>query len=648
MSINQLIFQNLKANLKHYYLYVIALMFSVALYFAFVTLQYDPALDSAKGDIKGAAGLKAASVLLIAIVAVFNLYANNIFVKRRGKEIGLLQLIGLTKGRIFRLLGAENFVLYFGSLLAGTFLGFSCSKLMLMILFAITGVDARAALHFSAPAFIQTLVVFSAIFVFIMAVNYLFIKRQSILSLFRTTSSAEVKISRISAGEIVMGLLGIALIAFGYYMSSRLFTGEVTSVTMLFLNMILILGSVIIGSYLFYKGSVRFLLNAIRKRKNGFLNVQEVLSLSSVMFRMKTNALLLTVITTVSALAIGLLSLSYISYYSAEKTAELSVPNHFSFGNAEDAAKFKQALDADAIKYEEVAIPIVQMNVDITGIMSNPMNLLSADSSETQLAVISEKSTPDVELEAGKTVLTGSSDLLSKFLDLKSNGEVKLHGKQTVIPLDYDGLHKRSYVSSYFSSGGLPVLIVDDAVFQRVQQDLDAEIQRGSLVYTGFDIENTEQLTAADQAFDKMGLKDAHPNDSRIDVVSNQKNMMGLVMFIVGFLGLTFLITSGCILYFKQMDECEEERPSYAILRKLGFTQGDLLRGIQRKQLFNFGIPLVVGLFHSYFAVQSGWFLFGSELWTPMFIVMALYTVLYSIFGILSVLHYRRVIRQAL
>ncbi|MNJ52738.1 Bacitracin export permease protein BceB [compost metagenome] len=119
-------------------------------------------------------------------------------------------------------------------------------------------------------------------------------------------------------------------------------------------------------------------------------------------------------------------------------------------------------------------------------------------------------------------------------------------------------------------------------------------------------------------------------------------------MFVVGFLGLTFLMTSGCILYFKQMDESEEEKPNYTILRKLGFTQGDLLRGIQAKQLFNFGIPLIAGLSHSYFAVKSGWFLFGTELWTPMILVMLLYTGLYSIFAFLSVLYYKRVIREAL
>ena len=97
----------------------------------------------------------------------------------------------------------------------------------------------------------------------------------------------------------------------------------------LFLSDDIYSGSVIIGTYLFYKGSVSFIFNLIRKKKDGYLNINEVLSLSSIMFRMKSNALLLTIITTVSALAIGLLSLSYISYYSAEKMAKNRLPGIF-------------------------------------------------------------------------------------------------------------------------------------------------------------------------------------------------------------------------------------------------------------------------------------------------------------------------------
>jgi bacitracin transport system permease protein len=58
MSVNQLIFKNFKKNLKNYYLYIFALLLSVALYFSFVTLQYDPSMDAVEGSIKGGAAIK--------------------------------------------------------------------------------------------------------------------------------------------------------------------------------------------------------------------------------------------------------------------------------------------------------------------------------------------------------------------------------------------------------------------------------------------------------------------------------------------------------------------------------------------------------------------------------------------------------------
>ena len=229
MSIKQLILKNLKKNISNYYLYVFALIFTVALYFAFVTLQYDPSMDETKGTIKGAAAIRAASVLLVAIVSIFLLYANNIFIKRRSKEIGLFQLVGMTKGKIFRILSVENLIIYFSSTLIGIFVGFAFSKLILMILFKITKVNGIASLHFSSEALIQTLIVFAIIYGLIMIMNWLFIKRQSILSLFRVTSSTEEKIKKVSIFEMLIGIMGIGLIIVGYYVSSKLFGGDFVS-----------------------------------------------------------------------------------------------------------------------------------------------------------------------------------------------------------------------------------------------------------------------------------------------------------------------------------------------------------------------------------------------------------------------------------
>ncbi|WP_017753963.1 ABC transporter permease [Calidifontibacillus oryziterrae] len=648
MIIKQLILRNLKKNLKNYYLYVFALIFTVALYFAFVTLQYDPAMDEAKGSIKGAAAIRSASVILIAIVSIFLLYANNIFIKHRSKEIGLFQLIGMTKKEMFRILLVENFLLFYSSLLIGILVGFSFSRLMMMILLKITGVEAIARLRFSPEALLQTGIVFSAIFLLVTVTNYRFIKMQTILSLFRVVTSAEEKVKKVSIFEMLLGIAGIFFIIIGYYVSSKLFSGAFTTINELFLAMMFILGAVIIGTYLWYKGSVSFIANIIRNKKNGHLNINEVLSLSSIMFRMKSNALLLTVITTVSALAIGLLSLSYISYYSAEKAAENYVPNHFSFSNVDDVGEFKNALDFAGIPYSEQIIDVIQVKANLVQILDAKLDDLTIDPTAMPLPVISENDVSGLNLTSEEAKLSGNNDMMQKFMALKESGTIELHGKTEAIPLQLNGINKDYILPIYFTAGGLPVVIVDETVFKRLQKDIEATIQKESTVYVGIDVNQKAHIVKANDIFHEMEMTFSGNNDSRLDMSNNQKKKMGLVMFIVGFLGLTFLVTSGCILYFKQMDESEDEKQNYTILRKLGFTQSDLLKGIQIKQLFNFGIPLLIGLSHGYFAVQSGWFLFGTELWTPMFVVMVLYTTLYSTFGILSILYSKKVIKEAL
>lgn len=655
MNINQLVFRNLKKNLKNYYLYVFALVFSVALYFSFVTLQYSPALDDVKGSIKGGASIKAASVLLIAIVGIFLLYANSIFIKRRGREIGLLQLIGMTKQKIAKLLNAENFILYVVSMAVGIIAGFIGSKLMLMVLFKVTGVNAIANLHFSGMALLQTLIVFFVIYGLIMLRNRWFINRQTILSLFRTTSSTEQRVKKISVFEIIIGVLGIAFISSGYYISSKLFTGTYTSMLALLLAMIYILASVIIGTFLFYKGSVSFIANIVRKRKNGYLAIHEVLSLSSIMFRLKSNALLLTIITTVSALAIGLLSLSYISYYSAEKTAEQQIPSHFVMGSEKEANTFTRALSDKHIAYDLKQVKVIRAKFDAKKLMDMDAELKNMNNEPgiLTLPVISEKNAPNIHVGNNEVILSGYSDLLKKFMPIKSSGDVKLLIKK---PLDLKVLDlKKDYLISYnFTFGGLPVAVVSQDVFEQLDQQKDPKLQLDQQKYLQFEnslyiavnIKDKKNLEKANNVFNSLKL--GENSMSQLASAQQQKQTIGLMMFIVGFLGLSFLVTSGCILYFKQMNESEEEQSSYTILRKLGFTEKDLLKGIRLKQLFNFGIPLVVGLLHSYFAVQSGWFFFGGELWTPMLIVMSIYTVLYSIFGFLSVQYYKKVIKESL
>ncbi|WP_276211139.1 ABC transporter permease [Heyndrickxia coagulans] len=647
MTINGLIYRNFKKNLPHYALYIFALAFSAALYFAFVTLQYAPSLAEVKSSVKGLAALKVASVLLIVIVAVFLFYANHLFMKRRSKEIGLFQLVGMTKKEVFRILGTENFLLYYGSLFAGIFFGFAASKLLMMLLLRIIQVETKVSLYFSMRAFGQTLLVFTIIFILVLLINSIFIKRQTILSLFRTVSSTEDRAGRISKAGLLLGVIGFVCIGAGYYISSELFNGDFVTVRALYTAMISILALVIFGTYLFYKTSVRFVFYLIRKKKGGYLNIRDVMSLSAIMFRIRSNAVLLTIITTVSALAIGLLSLSYITFYSAEETAHNMTAADFSFIKTNEAKQFTERLNENNITYEKEEIEVVRVTADLSSLFDKKSKDLKFDSKAVPIAVVSDAAVKGMDVKPGQAVFSGYSDALARFMPMKSEGMIDLTGKRKTARLRTVALRKDQVLSNYFS-GSMPVLVTDDALFQALKKDTDPKIQLDSNLFTGINLKKDEDLGKANRLFQSLHFPSDSFAYSSPEIIKMQKENMGVMMFIVGFLGLTFLVTSGCILYFKQMEESEEEKPAYTILRKLGFTMQDLTTGIRIKQLYNFGIPLLLGLAHSYFAVKSGWFFFGSELWTPMLIVMGLYTLLYSVFALLSVEGFKKAIRDSL
>lgn len=121
-----------------------------------------------------------------------------------------------------------------------------------------------------------------------------------------------------------------------------------------------------------------------------------------------------------------------------------------------------------------------------------------------------------------------------------------------------------------------------------------------------------------------------------------------MTIFIAGFLGLVFLISTGSILYFKQMTEAEQEKASYTTLRQLGFSVQEIMKGVVRKQIFVFGLPLAIGLLHSIFALKSASFIFMSDITVPTVIAMSVYIVIYLVFAFLTVGYYRKTIKATL
>lgn len=657
MTLNQLVLRSMRKNLKSYYLYIFALVFSVSLYYSFVTLQYNPTIVNEIGTGRSSAVLKAASYLLLFIVIFFVLYANKLFMNRRSKEIGLYQLVGMSKSLVARLIAIENIILWFSAIVIGVLVGLLTSRIFVMILLKIVEKDAFVELSFSLEALMMTVVVFSVLLLIVILQTAIRIKRVTLLALITTTAVADERVKKFNAFQMFLGFVGLISIGYGYYLSTTLLDFNLTANVLLF-KMVSVLALTVGGTYFVFRFSVALILNLVRKSKKGLMSIQDVLSLSTIMHRMKANAMSLTTITVLSATTLAILTLTYISYYSADSVAKQAVP--YDYIMYEDTGfELVEEFDKEGIEYTRYDVDILAVPSDVRPLLVKDAALNKTISTELGVQVVSLKAIqdklPNIQLQEGEGYILGYDSLSAENIRIEAQKPIQFNtstGKEEIFIKE---VIEDRLIPDYHYYGFFTV-VVADSYFQKLLNDPLTKNQK----IVGTDLKEENQLLKAQEVFEanKVSVELPIPgNDLATKTVSveSQENYrkdmldsLGMTIFISGFLGLAFLIATGSILYFKQMSEADEEKGTYKILRKMGFTTNEIMSGIRRKQLFNFGFPLIIGLAHSYFAVKSGWILFGTELVAPLLITMGIYIVLYSIFAILSAGYYRKVVEAAL
>ncbi len=659
MSLSKLVFRSMKKNMKHYYLYFFALIFSVTLYFSFVTLQHNgEVFNTVQKSGTASAGFKAATYILYFIILFFVLYANHLFMKRRSKEIGLYQLIGMTKGLIVRLLALESILLFVGAVVVGMLVGFFSSRLIAMILLRLLEKESLVTMTFSTQALQQSIIVFAILLVVVLIQMTWMIHRVSLLSLFSAAKQADERVKRFNPLQMIIGFLGLVFIAYGYYASTKLF--DINNAGNLFVNMIIILATTIGGTFLVFRFSVAFILNTIRLKKNGHLSVHDVLALTPIMHRMKSNAKSLTLITVLTGVSLGITTLAYISYYSSEASAYSQVPGDYILHENQGQA-FLNKLEDNHIAYDKVEYRLQGVTASIAQLMADEQQDSPFYNMEGTIYTIPlsdyQKKSPNASISGNDVILTNYGGYMAEMFPLEKDRDLVVSAGDLKETVHVKAIHEESIIGGTITAGGGgPIFVVSDALFDKLstQAKLFPWHKQTSIM-----LQSKTDLNLAERLYKESGANvisivdtDGNSQSYIIDSFEAERKgnieSLGLTIFTTAFLGLAFLMTTGSILYFKQMSEAEEERGAYTILRKIGFSERDIMKGIFMKQAFNFGVPLLIGLLHSYFAVKSGWFLFGTELTTPLWIAMSCYIALYAIFAVLSVGYYKKVIRESL
>ncbi|MBF2757982.1 FtsX-like permease family protein [Staphylococcus sp. GDY8P57P] len=627
MTFNQITLKNLKSNFKNYALYLFSLIFSIILYFSFVTLQYTHSINNGGSPKVIQEGAKVGAVFLFITIIIFLMYANQLFIKRRTREFALFQLIGLTRQNILRMLAIEQLTFFIITGIIGILVGIVGSELLLNILVKMMHLKVDVSIGFELPALIQTIVMLILAFILIMFQNYLFLKRRTILSMMKDSTKSEATKSKITVPELIAGILGIVMIILGYYISTEMF-GKFQGLTMALVTPFLILFLTVVGAYLFFRSSVSIIFKSLKKSKHGRVSITDVVFTSSIMHRMKKNAMSLTIIAIISAITVTILCFGAISKANTDYMIQTSSPQDINFTKSQSAQKYEQLLKQHHIQYDTKTL-----EGSNTKLLKNDV-LKSKTSNGIQNAGVIVMS--DAQIKGNHATITNTQGPLSGMVSVHTDNDMTLQGQQKVTLL-VNQKNDNEVIPSNVSIGG-PVLKVSPDVYNKLK------LKDQLLHHYGFDIKHHQDISKAEKLAKKVSPTVALKSDTK--QMLDESN--GILMFVTSFLGLAFLIAAGCIIYIKQMDETEDEINNYRILRRIGFTHTDMMKGLALKILFNFGLPLIIALLHALFAALVFMKLMGEFSPTPIIIVMIVYSLVYLIFAVISFVHANRIVKHAI
>ncbi len=620
MTLFSLARKNIQRNLSNYFLYIASMVFSIVIYFTFVTLKYNDDLSALKQSSQQIKGLmSASSVVLLFFIVIFMAYSNSFFMKKRKKEVALYSLLGVRKQKIGLMLFFENLVIGLVSLVLGIVLGFFMSQGLLMILVRLMGYEIVGSLTFSVEALVNTAVIFTILFLFTSLQGYRVIYQFKLIDLFHAEKQGE----QIPRASLVAAVLGTALIAFGYYIAaSDMFTSEIWRFFTVLGTPLMVIGVTIVGTYLLFHSVSVFVLTALKRATSRSWKGLNLIGVSQLLYRIRANAKSLSIIAILSATTITAGGGVFGMYYNAEASVRQMLPNTFMWKG--DPVEFSQK---DVIYHESLSVK----NLRVDNEFSFFEYTLLKESDYNRLAKLQGKD-QNLHIAGGSAVLLDaayderfSHDFTGEDFKLKNGDSFHVEKMYT------------ESVLNFIPAG--TVLVVNDQEFATTNAE---EVQMQAI---GLDNDLKQQAVSQD-IVKQLSTEQQESFSSVPQSYEDSIATVGALLFVGSFLGLVFLAATGSIIYFKILTEAEEDQAKYAILNKIGVNSKQILKTVAGQVAVIFSAPLIVGIVHSAFALLAFSQLFGMNITKPVILWMIAYSAIYFIYYIFTVRSFYKIVRQ--
>lgn len=594
---------NMKKNARTYVPYMLTCIITVAMYYIVKSLSQNPGVKEMIGGGYLSELMFIGSHVVALFAVIFLFYTNSFLVKRRKKEFGVFNILGMEKRHLAWVLGWETAYLALGSLVLGLLLGIIMDKAMYLLVGKIIGGGVPLGFFVSARVIGQTVQIFAVIFLLICINAIRQVHVADPIALLQAGNAGEKEPST----RWLLALAGLVSVGGGYYIAVTV-SDPLASLLLFFVAVVL----VIIGTYLLFTAGSIALLKILRKNRKYYYRTRHFVSVSGMIYRMKQNAVGLANICVLSTMVLVMVSTTTSLMIGMEDVVRERYPADIMVYFKEDAPQGNQA-------YIE-AIRALQRERGLA--VKNEMAYLYLGLSASHEYKYEESH------EIGVTSALDSMDELflitlddynavMKERKTLEEGEVMVYSNRTSYDLPVFKLLGREYrvaekLDSFVGNGQysanmsntIYIVVPDREALLEIydaQRELLGENVRGIRQVYGFDMDADEEEQNAfyNDLLDCMAQNGISAvTEARAEAKSSFISLYGGLFFIGVFLGVLFVMATVLIIYYKQISEGYDDRERFSIMQKVGMSRDEVKSAIHSQVVTVFFLPLIVAGIH--------------------------------------------------
>lgn len=584
---------NIRKNAQTYVPYILMGIGTVMMFYIICTLSQNSGFNDMPGGVTVAWFMLMGCVVVGLFAAIFLFYTNSFLIKRRKKEFGLYNILGMEKRHISRVMFYEAFYVAFISLAAGLLAGMLLSKLFFLLVLKIIRVDVSFQFELSMSAVWTTLKLFGAIFLLTFLNNLRQVRLVNPIELLKGGQVGEKE----PKTKWVLALLGVLFLGSGYAMAISI-SNPVAIVLWFFVAVIL----VILGTYcLFTAGSIA-VLKLLRRSKSYYYKPKHFIAVSGMMYRMKQNAAGLASICILSTVVLVLISTTISMYIGAEDMIARRYPREMTVVVAEqeeaEREKVFQQIEQLLGKYREqpentVYYPFfsTQMHEGADGFSP------AGDYADLgNLKGMYFLSLTDYNRLYGSTLTLADGEVFIHSIRTPYQGDtLKLLGRSFTVKGQLDAMKETGFDSAAMMDIYY-VVVKDEAVLSELSTRLGEDVR----YYYSFDFKGEISEERQNQFYAELRtlLGKGSYAECRAEARGGFYSLYGGFLFLGIFLGVLFVMATVLIIYYKQISEGYDDRERFVIMQKVGMSREEVKASIHSQVMQVFFLPLLAAGVH--------------------------------------------------